>query len=52
MKKSRKLLVVSMVLMQLALAFSVAKASTAPVVPTEPDNSITICCDVPPIDII
>ena len=49
MKKSRKLLVVSMILMQLTLAFSVAKATTVPAVSSTPD-SITICCDVPPID--
>lgn len=50
MKNLRKMFAVSMILMQLTLAFSVSKGTAAPVVPSEPEGSITLCHNLPPID--
>ncbi len=50
MKNLKKMLAVSMILMQLALALFASTGTAAPVAPSEPEGSITICHDMPPID--
>lgn len=50
MKNLRKMFAVTMILMQLTLALPVTKSTAAQVTPSEPEGSITICCDLPPID--
>jgi hypothetical protein len=48
MKNLKKVFAVSLILMQLVLAFAIS-TSTAPAAASEPEG-IAVCCDMPPID--